>query len=62
MDWFIEGELSETDQREGFTCGGDPAIFKKLELVYDGEVFREMPPKELPEALKPYCQPVSTNQ
>ena len=62
MDWFIEGELSETDHREGFTCRGDPAIFKKLELVYDGEVFREMPPKELPEALKPYCQPVSTNQ
>jgi len=62
MDWFIEGELSETDHQQGFTCRGDPAIFKKLELVYDGEVFREMPPKKLPAALKPFCQPMSTNQ
>lgn len=62
MEWIIEGELSETNHRQGFTCHGDPAIFKELDLVHDEEVLREIPPKELPEALKPFCQPMSTNQ
>ena len=62
MDWFIEGELTETNHRQGFTCLGDPVILKELDLVHDGEVLRETPPKKLPEALKPFCRPVPANQ
>jgi hypothetical protein len=61
MNLFFEGELTESESPEGYTCSGDPAIFKELDLVQDGEVLREMPPRNLPEALKPYCKALMPN-
>ncbi len=61
MNLLFEGELTESNGREGFTCLGDPAVFKELDLVHDKKALRSGPPTELPEALKTFCKPLPLN-